>query len=228
MFTPPRHPQSNGQAENFVRTYKSCISATQPKSVDELLSITDSFLLQYRASKQATTNETPSKLFLGRELRTSAAMDTTRVIFRKGNDGIQQEGVAIGKKGKTCLEIIDLTDGSVHLRHRDQIFIPNDNNNITDNTTSQPDMATDAISQESPEELPSTEELQENSQSTTTTPALRRSTRERRSPQFYRASFIAERKCNSSSSQTLYQLHHQSCQHHNTTSMAKPAECIAE
>ena len=99
MFTPPRHPQSNGQAENFVRTFKNCITATQPSTANELYEITDSFLLQYRASTHSTTQQTPALLFKGRELRTSAAMDTARIIFRKGNDALQQEGIAISRRG---------------------------------------------------------------------------------------------------------------------------------
>ena len=76
IFTPPRHPQSNGQAENFVRRFKNCVTAIQPSTANELYEITDLFLLQYRASTHSTTQQTPALLFKGRELRTGAAMDT--------------------------------------------------------------------------------------------------------------------------------------------------------
>ena len=65
----PYHPASNGLAERFVQTFKRAMKASEGegKTLNQRLS---QFLFSYRASPQATTNTSPSELFLGRALRT--------------------------------------------------------------------------------------------------------------------------------------------------------------
>ncbi|XP_053698983.1 uncharacterized protein K02A2.6-like [Sabethes cyaneus] len=65
----PYHPATNGQAERYVQTTKDALKAmgTTPST---LLSNLNSFLQLYRISPHVTTGESPSKLFLGRTLRT--------------------------------------------------------------------------------------------------------------------------------------------------------------
>ena len=46
LFTAPRHPCSNGQAENFVRTLKNAIHCMNPSAFAELERGVDLFLLQ--------------------------------------------------------------------------------------------------------------------------------------------------------------------------------------
>ena len=65
----PYHPSSNGAAERFVRTFKEAMKAgrNDARSFKHRLA---SFLLTYRTSIHATTNEAPCSLFMGRKLRT--------------------------------------------------------------------------------------------------------------------------------------------------------------
>jgi len=65
----PYHPLTNGQAERYVQTVKSAMSAmgTTPASLQEDL---NEFLRQYRKAPHATTGQSSAQLFLGRSLRT--------------------------------------------------------------------------------------------------------------------------------------------------------------
>lgn len=72
LRTAPYSPCSNGAAENAVKTVKNALKklssdpAFQRKSVALQLS---SYLEMYRATKHATTGESPFKLMFGREMR---------------------------------------------------------------------------------------------------------------------------------------------------------------
>jgi len=123
VYTAPRHPQSNGLAENFVRTLKTAIKANNPQTFFELDKCVDNLLFQYRNAKHFTTGKTPAFLFKGRDLRTSLHFPTTEVYFKKGNDMILSEGLIVKNIGKVMFDIVDMNDGSVHRRHRDQIKI---------------------------------------------------------------------------------------------------------
>ncbi|XP_021354167.1 uncharacterized protein K02A2.6-like [Mizuhopecten yessoensis] len=63
----PYHPSTNGLAERFVQSFKMAMksSGKDAGSIQKKLS---NFLLAYRNSPQSTTNETPAKMFLGRNL----------------------------------------------------------------------------------------------------------------------------------------------------------------
>ena len=65
----PYHPSSNGAAERFVQTFKSAMKAGshENRTLPHLL---ENFLLTYRTSPHATTNQPPCILFLNRSLRT--------------------------------------------------------------------------------------------------------------------------------------------------------------
>ena len=123
LYTAPRHPQSNGLAENFVKTLKIAIKAVAPQTFDDLDKGVDNFLLQYRNASHETTKHTPAFLFKGRNLRTSINLDTTEVLFRRGNDLRMSQGLVIHPLGNSMFQLLDMSDGSVHRRHRDQIRI---------------------------------------------------------------------------------------------------------
>ena len=122
VFSAPRHPQSNGLAENFVRSLKVAIRTKNPQCFSELDRIIDNFLLSYRNAKHSTTNEAPSLLLKGRILH-HPPHGCVEVSFWKGNDNRVSHGVILSCIGNTMFNILDLSDGSVHRRHRDQVRI---------------------------------------------------------------------------------------------------------
>lgn len=128
VYTPPRHPQSNGLAENFIRTYKIAIRAANPQNFEELDRATDTFLLQYLNSKHGTTNHTPAFIYKERNLRSSLNFDTTEIYFKRGNDLRLRRGIILGSLGSRMFNILDIEDSSIHRRHYDQlIFIRHEN-----------------------------------------------------------------------------------------------------
>ena len=83
----------------------------------------DTFLLQYRNAKHAATNNSPAILFKGRSLRSFGNLDTTTVTFYKGNDQSLAHGIIVGQRGNRMVNVMDLQDGEIHVRHQDQIRI---------------------------------------------------------------------------------------------------------
>ena len=123
LFTAPRHPQSNGQTENFVRSLKTAIRTSSPSSLEDLQTCVDNFLLQYRNAAHSTTRKSPALLFKGRNLRSSMSLDTTEVTFFRGNNARPSEGLVLKRLGDRMFSITDRGDGTVHRRHRDQVTL---------------------------------------------------------------------------------------------------------
>ena len=83
---PAYHPQSNGQAERFVQTFKNSLKKMRfDKKV--LTTKIHEGLLAYRNAPHALTNETPANLFLKRALRTklSQIQPSTEDVVRHKN-----------------------------------------------------------------------------------------------------------------------------------------------
>uniref|UniRef100_A0A914DCM8 RNA-directed DNA polymerase n=1 Tax=Acrobeloides nanus TaxID=290746 RepID=A0A914DCM8_9BILA len=70
VFTPPYHPQSNGQVERFVDTFKRAMYKSQ-KDYGDLNKHLRAFLFMYRRTPLADRKESPSELFIGRCLRST-------------------------------------------------------------------------------------------------------------------------------------------------------------
>jgi hypothetical protein len=69
IHTPVYHPQSNGQAERFVDTFKRALQKMQGEGTPS--KILDIFLRTYRStpSQAAPNQKSPAELFLGRRIR---------------------------------------------------------------------------------------------------------------------------------------------------------------
>ena len=65
----PCHPASNGLVERFVRTFKEAMKAGRNDNLT-LTHKLENFLFLYRNTPHATTQQSPSLLFLGRHVRT--------------------------------------------------------------------------------------------------------------------------------------------------------------
>jgi transposase InsO family protein len=63
------HPSSNGLAERFVQSFKQAMRASK-NDTGTISKKLAKFLLAYQSTSHQTTNETPSMLFMGRELKT--------------------------------------------------------------------------------------------------------------------------------------------------------------
>ena len=89
--TTPYHPSSNGLAERFVQTFKKAMKAGERDGVT-LQHQLSNFLLTYRSTPHATTNQSPCSLFLKREVR-------TRFDLMKPDS----QGLVTGKQGQQKL-----------------------------------------------------------------------------------------------------------------------------
>ena len=69
ICTSPYHPASNGAAERLVQTFKQAMKAAANNGLT-LQHQLSSFQMAFHSTTHPTTGETPSKLFLGREMRT--------------------------------------------------------------------------------------------------------------------------------------------------------------
>ena len=85
MTSAPFHPRTNGLAERFVQSFKQAIKSAESDSTSMNQKLS-AFLLKYRTTPHATTNETPSMLMFGRNIRTRLDLikpNTQDVVQRK-------------------------------------------------------------------------------------------------------------------------------------------------
>ena len=62
-------------------------------------------------------------LFKGCNLCSSANLDTTEIIFYRGNNSRPCDGLILGAKGNRMFHVVDRADGTTHQRHLDQISL---------------------------------------------------------------------------------------------------------
>ena len=133
----PYHPQSNGLAERFVRTFKNVIGKVPVTDVDARI---QEFLLWYRCAEHTTTKKSPSELMLGRIPRNSVTALVNRegkqttynhrgkfqkgevIIFRNYSNPFVPwtRGTIQDALGKNMYRV-RTAEGEEHRRHQDQI-----------------------------------------------------------------------------------------------------------
>ena len=77
----PWHPATQGLVERFVQTFKLAVKSASADG-GSLHQKIGSFLLQYRNAVHATTNEGPTKPFLGRQLRSRLDLIKPNIQWR--------------------------------------------------------------------------------------------------------------------------------------------------
>ena len=73
ISTPPYHPASNGTVERLVQSFKQSLKASASSGLSMQRQL-ENFLITYQNTPHSITQEPPSKLFLGRRLRTRLDM----------------------------------------------------------------------------------------------------------------------------------------------------------
>ncbi|KII69863.1 Pol polyprotein [Thelohanellus kitauei] len=134
LFAPPYHPESNGQAERFVQTFKNSVL----KSMDEGLSLNDAvfdFLVTYR-STSVERGKSPSKLLHGRQMRNFLEVSVGKPAFTpadnsKFNTGDPvwlreygkthrwEAGQVIKRLGSNLFDVV--AGGKIYRRHQNQL-----------------------------------------------------------------------------------------------------------
>jgi transposase InsO family protein len=101
------HLQSNGQAKNFVKTFKQALKKNITENTNTKIElIMARFLLDYRIAVHATTKVCPAEFFMGRKLRMRLN------IVRKSNETTKEEAVTQISKRKLFEEGFIIRDYS--------------------------------------------------------------------------------------------------------------------
>ena len=88
----PYHPASNGAVERFIQTFKQSMRAGNRGSTNLTLHHRiANFLLTYRSTPHATTNQSPASLFLQRQLRTRFSLITPSIERRVHSKQAEQK-----------------------------------------------------------------------------------------------------------------------------------------
>ncbi|CAK5104917.1 unnamed protein product [Meloidogyne enterolobii] len=102
--SPPYHPQSNGLCERFVRTFKSSILKVIENN--NLHMVIADFLNEYRASPHPKLDgESPSSLFLGRQIRSK--IDILRYIPK---ENLKLEGGEVKERNTRRIKEFSIGD----------------------------------------------------------------------------------------------------------------------
>ena len=152
IFSPPYHPQSSGQAERFVDTFKHALLKARGEGTSE--EVIQHFLFAYRTTthKALSNHLSPAEALMGRKLRsvhhallpinesTEEASPTTgysigtNVYTRDYRPGHNRwiEGVVTGRHGKVIYDVS--VAGEVWIRHRNQLRQRTGTNNSETNS----------------------------------------------------------------------------------------------
>ncbi|XP_077970550.1 uncharacterized protein LOC144425109 [Styela clava] len=141
LFSPPRHPASNGQAESMVKQVKLGLKKQAPASLSVSLV---RWLFKYRTTPHTTTGQTPSELLFRRKIRTHLDLIAPSSRLKKSAENVPSGIIrtfhiddpvfiteVIGSRFKwlpaTVTEVmgqmcrVRLNDGRIFRRHLDHI-----------------------------------------------------------------------------------------------------------
>ena len=82
ILVSPYHPSSNGLHERFGQTFKYAMESSADNPASSIQRRDQNFLLSYRSTPHGTTNSSPAKLLLQRELRTRLSLVTPDIGSR--------------------------------------------------------------------------------------------------------------------------------------------------
>ena len=82
ILVSPYHPSSNGLDERFGQTFKYAMESSADNPASSIQRRDQNFLLSYRSTPHGTTNSSPAKLLLQRELRTRLSLVTPDIGSR--------------------------------------------------------------------------------------------------------------------------------------------------
>ena len=82
ILVSPYHPSSNGLDERFGQTFKYAMESSADDPASSIQRRDQNFLLSYRSTPHGTTNSSPAKLLLQRELRTRLSLVTPDIGSR--------------------------------------------------------------------------------------------------------------------------------------------------
>ncbi|KAA3676453.1 uncharacterized protein DEA37_0008229 [Paragonimus westermani] len=128
VFSPPYHPQSNGQAERFVDTLKRALLRSREEgTMDEIL---QTFLLVYRSTPNTAAPDgcSPFEVLMGRKLCTPGQTEAHTEfsigspVYTRDYRPTHEEwidGVVKARREKVLLEIS--VGNSTWIRHRNQL-----------------------------------------------------------------------------------------------------------
>jgi hypothetical protein len=83
ITSPVGHPQSNGQAECFVKNVKAALEKNQQSNNNQTEDILNDYLFYYRNSQHVGTNKSPAELMFNRKLRMKFDVLTEKIRPRE-------------------------------------------------------------------------------------------------------------------------------------------------
>ncbi|MGL5707069.1 MAG: DDE-type integrase/transposase/recombinase [Aeromonas sp.] len=173
--SPPYHPQSNGQAERFVDTFKRALCKARGEGTSD--EIIHRFLLSYRSTPNRTlpNAQSPAEALMGRKLRTThqalIPIESTRkpttspdrvspiiigtAVYARDYRPRSKPwttGTVITRRGKVLYDVS--VDGEKWIRHRNQLRPRHGNDDWHEETTLPLDLLLDTFQLDNSSERP--------------------------------------------------------------------------
>ncbi|KAL3121300.1 hypothetical protein niasHT_008282 [Heterodera trifolii] len=198
-LTAPYHPQSNGEAERFVQTFKKgMLLVKKDTNWDNELAM-NQFLLKYRVTLHSATGRSPAEMIFGRKLRTLLNLvrpsESTKIVGGEEKENAKSmvkniwnepKRILIDGRGNDHLKLDKdslpgITETVRNQLKSDETKPDLESNTDADSTSSNGDQTED----ERDEGQPTDVDEQPNDPPTLDNSPLRRSSRERRPRQIF-------------------------------------------